>query len=101
DRAYQYREMFPLLIQTWRDAWGQGDFPFYWVQLADFKAEHSEPQESAWAELREAQTMTLDRLDKVGEAVIIDSGDGKDIHPIHKQVVADRLARWALAKEYG
>lgn len=100
-RAYQYREMFPLMISTWRELWGQGDFPFYWVQLADFMAEHPEPKESAWAELREAQTMTLDRLANVGEAVIIDVGDGKDIHPIDKQTVADRLARWALAKQYG
>lgn len=101
DRAYQYREMFPLMITTWREAWGQGDFPFYWVQLADFMAEQPEPKPSPWAELREAQTLTLDRLENVGEAVIIDVGDGKDIHPINKQTVADRLARWALAKQYG
>jgi sialate O-acetylesterase len=99
-RAYQYREMFPLMISTWREAWGQGDFPFYWVQLADFMAEQPEPKESAWAELREAQTLTLDKLENVGQAVIIDVGDGKDIHPINKQTVGDRLARWALAKQY-
>ena len=58
-RAYQYRDLFPLMIQTWRDVWGQGDFSFYWVQLADFMAEKPEPAESAWAELREAQTMTM------------------------------------------
>src|SRR5690606_18928475 len=62
-KAYQYREMFPLMITTWRELWGQGDFPFYWVQLADFMAEQPEPKESAWAELREAQTLTLDRLE--------------------------------------
>ncbi len=58
-RAYQYRHLFPLMIQSWRQAWKQGDFSFYWVQLADFMDENDEPQESAWAELREAQTMTL------------------------------------------
>jgi sialate O-acetylesterase len=100
-RAYQYRDLFPLMIQTWRDLWGQGDFPFYWVQLADFLAEKPEPSESAWAELREAQTMTLKRLPHTGEAVIIDIGEGKDIHPHNKQDVAKRLARWALAKDYG
>ncbi|GIW86243.1 MAG: 9-O-acetylesterase [Isosphaeraceae bacterium] len=100
-RAYQYRAMFPLLIQSWRDEWGQGDFPFYWVQLADFMAEKPEPGESAWAELREAQTMTMDRLPKTGEAVIIDLGEGRDIHPRNKQRVAKRLARWALAEVYG
>ena len=100
-RAYQYRDLFPLMIQTWRDLWGQGDFSFYWVQLADFMNEKTEPGESAWAELREAQTMTMGRLPHTGEAVIIDIGEGKDIHPKNKQDVAKRLARWALAKDYG
>ncbi len=100
-RAYQYRDLFPLMIQTWRDLWGQGDFSFYWVQLADYMNERSEPAESAWAELREAQTMTLKRLPHTGEAVIIDIGEGKDIHPRNKQDVGKRLARWALAKDYG
>lgn len=100
DRAYQYRDMFPRMITSWRDAWGQGDFPFYWVQLADFRAEKPEPSESDWAELREAQTMTLDRLPNTGEAVIIDIGEGNDIHPRNKVDVANRLARWALAKDY-
>lgn len=100
-RSYQYREMFPLLIQSWRDAWGQGDFPFYWVQLADFMAEPDEPGESGWAELREAQTMTLDRLPNTGQAVIIDLGEADNIHPRNKVDVARRLARWALARDYG
>src|SRR4051812_30511174 len=55
-RAYQYRELFPLMIKSWRDEWGIGDFSFYWVQLADFMAEKAEPGQSSWAELREAQT---------------------------------------------
>jgi sialate O-acetylesterase len=99
-RAYQYRDMFPLMIKSWREEWGQGDFPFYWVQLADFLPEQPEPKESAWAELREAQTMTLSRLPHTGEAVIIDIGEGRDIHPKNKQDVAQRLARWALARDY-
>jgi sialate O-acetylesterase len=100
-RAYQYRDLFPLMIQNWRDEWGQGEFPFYWVQLADFRDEVTEPKESDWAELREAQTMTMDRLPNTGEAVIIDIGEGKDIHPMNKVDVGRRLARWALAKQYG
>jgi sialate O-acetylesterase len=100
-RAYQYRDLFPLMIQNWRDDWGQGDFPFYWVQLADFMAEKSEPGESSWAELREAQTQTMDRLAHTGEAVIIDIGESSDIHPRNKLEVGKRLARWALAKQYG
>lgn len=100
-RAYQYRDLFPLMIQTWRDQWGEGDFPFYWVQLADFQAEKPEPGESEWAELREAQTMTMDRLPNTGQAVIIDLGEGKDIHPRNKVDVGRRLARLALANDYG
>ena len=100
-RAYQYRELFPLMISTWRKAWNQGDFPFYWVQLADFKAEKDEPGESDWAELREAQTLTMNALPKTGQAVIVDIGEGKDIHPKNKVDVGRRLARWALANEYG
>jgi sialate O-acetylesterase len=98
-RAYQYRHLFPLMIQSWRDAWKQGEFSFYWVQLADFMAENDEPMDSAWAELREAQTMTLS-LPNTGEAVIIDIGEGDDIHPRNKEDVGERLARWALAQDY-
>jgi sialate O-acetylesterase len=100
-RAYQYRDLFPLMIKSWRDEWGLGDFPFYWVQLADFMPEKPQPAESAWAELREAQTMTLGRLPNTGQAVIIDLGEAQDIHPRDKQDVAKRLARWALARDYG
>lgn len=99
-RAYQYRELFPLMISSWRKEWGQGDFPFYWVQLADYMQEQSEPTESAWAELREAQTMTMSKLKHTGEAVIIDIGEGKDIHPMNKVDVGRRLARLALDNDY-
>ena len=99
-RAEAYRELFPLMISTWREEWGQGDFPFYWVQLADFQAEKEEPGDSSWANLREAQTMTLS-LPNTGEAVIIDAGEGRDIHPRDKQTVASRLVRHALANDYG
>ncbi len=100
-RAYQYRDMFPLMINSWREEWKQGDFPFYWVQLADFRDEVAEPAESDWAELREAQTMAMKKLKNTGQAVIIDIGEGKDIHPMNKVDVGIRLARWALANEYG
>ena len=99
-RAYQYRDLFPLMIKSWRDDWGQDDFSFYWVQLADFRNEVAEPGPSTWAELREAQTMTLS-LPNTGQAVIVDLGEASDIHPRNKQDVAKRLARWALAKDYG
>lgn len=99
-RAYQYRELFPFMIGHWRAEWGQGDFPFYWVQLADFRDEEDQPGESAWAELRAAQTSTLALLN-TGQAVIIDLGEGRDIHPRKKYEVASRLVRWALVKDYG
>lgn len=99
-RAYQYRDLFPLMITHWRQHWGK-DFPFYWVQLADYREETTEPVDSDWAELREAQTLTLDKLPNVGQAVIIDIGEGKDIHPRNKVEVGRRLARLALKNEYG
>lgn len=99
-RAYQYRDLFPLMIDSWRKEWNS-DFSFYWVQLADFLAEQPQPGDSNWAELREAQTMTMSKLPKTGEAVIIDLGEANDIHPRNKQFVAMRLVRWALANDYG
>jgi sialate O-acetylesterase len=99
-RAYQYDDLFSLMITEWRKAWGIGDFPFYWVQLADFMAEKDAPSESSWAELREAQSNTLS-LPNTGQAVIYDLGEGRDIHPRNKQDVAKRLARIALARDYG
>ncbi len=99
-RAYQYRELFPTLIKSWWDNWGQGDFPFLFVQLANFMEVKEEPGDSAWAELREAQTLTL-AMPRTGMAVIIDIGEAKDIHPKNKQDVGKRLALWALANTYG
>jgi len=99
-RAYQYRELMPAVIQSWRDAWGQGDFPFYQVQLANFMAVKDQPGESAWAELREAQMITTKALPNVGAACIIDAGVAKDIHPKDKQVVGKRLSRLALVDVY-
>ena len=98
-RAYQYRTLFPTMIRNWRSAWGH-EFPFYFVQLANWHASKAQPDESDWAELREAQTMTL-REPQTGMAVIIDIGDENDIHPRNKLDVGRRLAAWALAGTYG
>ena len=98
-RAYQYRELFPLVIENWRKDWGK-DFPFYFVQLANFKPVSPEPVDSDWAELREAQTRTLS-VANTGMAVIIDKGEANDIHPKDKQAVGHRLALIARAKTYG
>jgi sialate O-acetylesterase len=90
-RAYQYRELFPAMIRSWRQSWHQGDFPFLFVQLANFKDVVDQPIESDWAELREAQAMTLS-LPNIGQAVIIDIGEARDIHPKNKQDVGLRLS---------
>ncbi|MEZ5071958.1 MAG: sialate O-acetylesterase [Bacteroidales bacterium] len=99
-RARQYQRVFPNLITDWRKAWGTGDFPFYFVQLANYMARNDQPVDNAWAELREAQRMTLS-LPNTGMAVAIDIGDALDIHPGNKQDVGKRLALNALAGTYG
>jgi len=100
-RAHQYRTLFPLMIQSWRDSWNNPDMPFLFVQLAPFMAITSEPQESAWAELREAQLLTTTKLKNAGMAVITDVGDPKDIHPRQKAPVGERLALAARSIAYG
>jgi sialate O-acetylesterase len=99
-RAYQYRTLFPALIGDWRRAWGQGDFPFLFVQLANYGKRREEPGESAWAELREAQSMTCS-LSNTFMATAIDIGEGDDVHPRNKQEVGRRLALGALKMVYG
>jgi len=99
-RAYQYRSLFPAMIENWRADWGQGDFPFLFVQLANYMERKPEPTDSAWAELREAQTMTLS-LPNTGMAVSIDIGEAKDIHPKNKQEVGRRLWYAAERVAYG
>ena len=100
-RAYQYRKAFPLMISDWRERWGQGDFPFYFVQLASYNAGNGTSEKgSNWAELREAQTLTLS-LPNTGMAVTTDIGESKDIHPKNKLDVGKRLAATALYNTYG
>ena len=100
-RAKQYRTVMPTMIRGWRDKWGQGDFPFYQVQLANFREKTDGPTESDWAELREAQDLTTEALPNVGKVTITDIGAILDIHPKDKQNVAKRLARLALVDVYG
>ena len=100
-RAWQYRKAFPLMISDWRKSWNQGDFPFYFVQLATFNANNGDSRKgSTWAELREAQTFTLS-LPNTGMAVTTDIGNPTDIHPTNKQDVGKRLAAVALHQTYG
>jgi sialate O-acetylesterase len=96
-----YQTLFPAMIADWRSAFGQGDFPFLFVQLAPFMAKTEEPVQSGWAELREAQLLTLSAEPNTGMAVITDLGDEKDIHPKQKQLVGARLALAARKLAYG
>ncbi len=97
----EYAELFPALIRSWRQAWGQKEFDFLFVQLANFMARQSLPVETqGWADLRESQRLTL-AVPRTGMAVAIDVGEAADIHPRDKQTVGHRLACWALARTYG
>lgn len=100
-RAKQYKIAFPLMITDWRTKWNQGNFPFYFVQLSSYNEFNGNSNTgSKWAELREAQTQTL-QLPNTGMAVTTDIGNAKDIHPANKQDVGKRLAAIALNNVYG
>jgi sialate O-acetylesterase len=92
-RERQYRTLFPALIAGWRRAWGEGDFPFLFVQIAPFK--------DMTPEIREAQLLTWEHTPNTAMAVTIDCGDPGDIHPAHKQPMGARLALAARALAYG
>ncbi len=97
-RAYQYRTTFPLLINDWRQKWNK-NFPFYFVQLATFRTTGNSNEGCDWAELQEAQTLTL-KVPNTGMAVTTDIGNPNDIHPTNKQDVGKRLAALALNNTY-
>jgi sialate O-acetylesterase len=100
-RAYRYRTLFPAMIANWRADWGQGDFPFGFVQIAPYKYHNAKTDPACCAELWEAQRMTLDAAPNTGMAVTTDITDLNNIHPKNKQEVGRRLALWASAKVYG
>jgi sialate O-acetylesterase len=100
-RAYQYRTLIVNMVTNWRLDWEQGDFPFLQVQLAPFMAIKDQPAESNWAELREAQMLATKVLPNVGAVVITDYGDPKDIHPVWKKPVGERLGLAARGIAYG
>lgn len=104
-RAYQYRKAFPLLIRDWRKQWNQGDFPFYFCQIANYKTKQTNPEDPGmmgrenWPELRESQSLAL-TLPNTAQAILIDIGESGDIHPQNKKEVGERLARIAFARDY-
>jgi sialate O-acetylesterase len=97
-RADQYAKIFPLMIKNWRDTWKEGDFPFYFVQIAPYV--YSAPDSTELAPLREAQTKALD-LPKTGMVVTLDIATVMNIHPPFKKEVGERLADLALVNDYG
>lgn len=96
----EYRYLFADLIRDWRKQFGQGHFPFLFVQLANFLPAYDQPTESKWAQLREAQRQTL-ALKNTAMTVAIDVGEWNDIHPLDKQTVGERLALSAMKTAYG
>lgn len=98
--AYAYRERFPAMIKDWRKRWRQGDFPFLWVQLANFRAAPKVPENSSWPVVRESQNKALS-LPNTATALAIDIGDAKDIHPKNKQDLGKRMALAARKIAYG
>lgn len=97
-----YYHKMRALIAGWRETWNQGDFPFYFVQLANFQKPNPNPEGGdGYARLRDAQLKAMKNIKNTGMAVIIDIGEANDIHPKNKYDVGRRLALWALAKDYG
>jgi len=101
DRGAEYRRLFPEMIRSWRERWEEGDFPFLFVQLAPFQARTDAPVQEGWADLREAQFLTLQASPNTAMVVITDLGDEQDIHPRDKAPVGARLALAARKLAYG
>lgn len=98
-RANEYKRLFTAMITSWRERWQQQDLPFIFAQLASMHAQRSEPMESNWALLREAQTQSLS-LPHTAMVVLIDAGEAYDIHPRNKQIVGERMWHAANAIAY-
>jgi sialidase-1 len=93
-RTVQHHRMFPLLVNQWRTKWGQGDFPFLYVQLPAINRPH-------WPLFRDGQRRALDQVKNVGMAITIDTGLPRNVHPPSKKPIGDRLATWAMGTTYG
>lgn len=99
-RAQQYEILLPVMINSWRERWGEGDFPFGIIQLPNYRDQKPEPTDEAWSHIREAQRRTSLKLAKTGLIVTIDIGEERDIHPKNKLDVGKRMTHWALAEVY-
>ncbi len=99
-RPAEYRSVLTSLIADWRGHWGEGDFPFLYVQLPNFMPAKEQPSESNWAALRESQREVLS-VPNTAMAVTIDVGEWNDLHPLDKQDVGHRLGLAAEGVVYG
>jgi sialate O-acetylesterase len=98
DAAYNYRTLLPTMIRDWRTRFAQPEMPFLIVQLPNHMGRGTKPENSAWAELREAQALAAREVPNCGLAVTIDIGEALDVHPHNKQDVGLRLALLAEAQ---
>jgi sialate O-acetylesterase len=94
-KAADYQKLFSKMISSWREEWNQKELPFYFVQIAPFGYKGSNS-----AYLREAQMLTMQNMNNTGMVVTMDIGECKDVHPPEKKLIGNRLAYWALAKNY-
>jgi len=105
ERADQYERLFPDLVKEWRNIWGMGEFPFYFMQIAPYNYEQLPPYRKGGkfssAFIRDAQRKSLDRIPNSGMAVTMDIGEENSIHPANKKQGGTRLAYLALAQTYG
>lgn len=99
-RAEQYELLLSTMIRSWRERWGQGNFPLAIVQLPNFRKPSSVPTDEAWSHLRDAQRKVFLQIPNTGLIVTIDIGEADDIHPTNKLDVAKRLLRWSLVDVY-
>jgi sialate O-acetylesterase len=100
DQPKAYKKLLPALINDWRAQWGLGELPFFYVQLPNYMDVNYLPEESNWAEMREAQLQALS-VPNTAMAVTIELGEWNDIHPLNKKDVGERLALCALNMVYG
>jgi sialate O-acetylesterase len=100
-RAEQYSILLPVMIQAWRERWGQGNFPFGIIQLPNYRRVSDVPEDAPWSFIREAERKTALNTPNTGLIVTIDIGEANDIHPKNKLDVGKRMAIWALKDVYG
>ncbi|HET7898690.1 MAG TPA: sialate O-acetylesterase, partial [Flavisolibacter sp.] len=104
DRPDQYETLFPTAVKQWRKEWNDGDFPFYFVQIAPYNYAQLPPYSTGGkynsAYLRDAQRKAAEKIPNSAMAILLDLGEEASIHPAHKKEAGERLALLALAKTY-